>query len=62
MLLVVEKVLLKCIFEEFLMDVHYWLILYGCYVCKVRMLECVCCIIADLCEYPARTATESAQV
>jgi endonuclease-3 len=56
--LAVEKGLLKFIPEEFLKDAHHWLILHGRYVCKARRPECERCIIADLCEFPGRTATE----
>lgn len=38
---VVEDLLVKVIFVEFLFDVYYWLILYGCYVCKVCKLDCL---------------------
>ncbi len=58
--LAVEKGLLKFVPAEFLRDAHHWLILHGRYVCKARRPECERCIIADLCEYPRRTATEPA--
>jgi endonuclease-3 len=35
-------------------DAHHWLILLGRYVCKARKPECHRCVIADLCEYPAK--------
>jgi endonuclease-3 len=56
--LAVEKSLLRLVPREFLKDAHHWLILHGRYVCKARRPECERCIIADLCEYPGRTATE----
>lgn len=47
----VEKKLLKVVFVEFKVDVYYWLILYGCYICIVCKFCCGLCIIEDLCEY-----------
>jgi endonuclease-3 len=58
--LAVEKALLRLTPREFLQDAHHWLILHGRYVCKARRPECDRCIIADLCEYPGRTATDPA--
>ena len=58
--LAVEKALLRLTPPEFLKDAHHWLILHGRYVCKARRPECDRCIIADLCEYPGRTATDPA--
>ncbi len=58
--LAVEKGLMRTVPEEFLHDAHHWLILHGRYVCKARRPECVRCIIADLCEYPGKTASEPA--
>ena len=52
----VEKSLLRLIPAEFLMDAHHWLILHGRYTCKARKPSCHECIIADLCEYPNKTA------
>lgn len=34
---------------------HHWLILHGRYVCKARKPECWHCVIADLCQYEAKT-------
>ncbi len=50
----IEKSLLRLIPEEYLMDAHHWLILHGRYICKARKPNCKECIIADLCEYPAK--------
>ncbi len=36
-------------------DAHHLLILHGRYVCKARKPDCPACLIADLCEYPAKT-------
>ncbi|RBH48794.1 endonuclease III, partial [Pseudomonas sp. MWU13-2860] len=51
----VEDKLVKYIPDEFKVDAHHWLILLGRYVCKARKPECERCVIADLCEYPAKT-------
>ncbi len=60
--LAVEKGLLRTTPPEFLHDAHHWLILHGRYVCKARRPECDRCIIADLCEYRGKTASEPAQL
>jgi endonuclease-3 len=41
--------------DEFKLHAHHWLILHGRYVCKARKPDCPTCLIADLCEYPAKT-------
>jgi endonuclease-3 len=51
----VERRLLKFVPPEFLQHAHHWLILHGRYVCKARTPECPKCLIADLCEYKAKT-------
>ncbi|MGH8755727.1 MAG: endonuclease III domain-containing protein, partial [Burkholderiales bacterium] len=53
----VEQKLLKFVPEEFRRDAHHWLILHGRYVCKARKPDCPLCLIRDLCEYKAKTAT-----
>ncbi|MDC7704324.1 endonuclease III [Vogesella indigofera] len=50
----VEDKLVRLIPAEYRLDAHHWLILHGRYVCKARKPECWRCIIADLCEYPAK--------
>lgn len=50
----VEDKLIKFVPAEFKLDAHHWLILLGRYVCKARKPECQRCVIADLCEYPAK--------
>jgi len=53
--LAVEKKLLKTTPEAYLPNAHHWLILHGRYVCKARRPDCPNCLIADLCEYRAKT-------
>ncbi|KQV91277.1 endonuclease III [Massilia sp. Root351] len=53
---VVEEKLMKFVPKEFLLDAHHWLILHGRYTCIARKPQCWNCIIADLCEYKAKTA------
>lgn len=52
----VEHKLMKNIPREYLQDAHHWLILHGRYICKARKPDCPHCLIADLCEYPRKTA------
>jgi len=52
----VEHKLMKNIPREYLQDAHHWLILHGRYLCKARKPDCPHCLIADLCEYPQKTA------
>lgn len=51
----VEDRLLRVIPKEFLLDAHHWLILHGRYVCKAQKPQCASCMVADLCEYKAKT-------
>jgi endonuclease-3 len=51
----VEDELVRVTPDEFKRHAHHWLILHGRYVCKARKPECPTCLIADLCEYPAKT-------
>ncbi len=51
----VEAKLLKLVPAEYLMDAHHWLILHGRYTCTARSPQCWNCLIADLCDYPAKT-------
>jgi len=60
--LAVEQGLMRTTPPEFLQDAHHWLILHGRYVCKARRPECERCIIADLCEFPARTSSQPAEL
>jgi endonuclease-3 len=52
----VEKKLLKFTPDEFKRDAHHWLILHGRYVCKAQRPNCPTCVVADLCEYRAKTS------
>jgi endonuclease-3 len=54
---IVEEKLMKFVPREFLLDAHHWLILHGRYTCIARKPQCWNCIIADLCEYKAKTPT-----
>jgi endonuclease-3 len=54
--LAVELALEKVIPAAYKQDAHHWLILHGRYTCKARKPECGACLIADLCEYPDKTA------
>ena len=53
----VERQLMKFTPQEFRHNAHHWLILHGRYVCVARVPKCPQCVIADLCEYPAKTKT-----
>ena len=52
---IVEAKLMKFVPQEFLLDAHHWLILHGRYTCVARKPQCWNCIIADLCEFKAKT-------
>jgi endonuclease III len=54
----VERGLLAIVPDEYLLHAHHWLILHGRYVCKARKPLCAACLIADLCQFPEKTATE----
>jgi endonuclease-3 len=51
----VEARLMKFTPDEFRLHAHHWLILHGRYVCVARVPKCPQCVIADLCEYKAKT-------
>ena len=51
----VEQKLLKTTPPEFLNDAHHWLLLHGRYTCVARNPQCWNCMLADLCEFPAKT-------
>ncbi len=50
----VEKKLLKCTPDAWMMHAHHWLILHGRYVCKARKPDCAVCVVNDLCRYKAK--------
>jgi endonuclease-3 len=52
---IVEQKLMKFVPKEFMLDAHHWLILHGRYTCMARKPQCWNCIIADLCEFKAKT-------
>ena len=58
--LAVERALEDVVPADYALHAHHWLILHGRYVCKARRPECERCIIADLCEFPSRTASQPA--
>jgi endonuclease III len=54
----VEHKLLKFVPPEFRLHAHHWLILHGRYICKARKPDCPQCLIADLCEFKAKTRAD----
>jgi endonuclease-3 len=52
----VEKKLEKFVPPAYRRHAHHWLILHGRYVCVARKPKCSQCGIADLCEFPQKTA------
>ena len=53
--LAVEQALLKRVPAKWMPHAHHWLILHGRYVCKARKPMCPDCVVADLCQYKAKT-------
>jgi len=53
--LAVEQALLKRVPAKWMLHAHHWLILHGRYVCKARKPMCPDCVVADLCQYKAKT-------
>jgi endonuclease III len=56
---VVEQGFLKKTPKTYMLHAHHWLILHGRYVCKARKPECPKCIVADLCQFKAKTMVTS---
>ncbi len=56
----VEDTLVRIIPAHYMRHAHHWLILHGRYVCKARKPDCPACVIADICKWPEKTATEPA--
>ena len=52
---VVEQGFLKKTPKTYMLHAHHWLILHGRYVCKAIKPECPKCIVADLCQFKAKT-------
>jgi len=51
----VEAALVRRTPARFKRHAHHWLILHGRYVCKARKPDCPACVVADLCQYKAKT-------
>ena len=51
----VEDRLLRRVPKDFRRGAHHWLILHGRYTCTARRPRCGTCVIADLCEFDAKT-------
>jgi len=51
----VERKLERYTPQPFKRHAHHWLILHGRYVCQARKPRCGECLIADLCEFPAKS-------
>jgi endonuclease III len=54
----VEEALLATTPPAYRKNAHHWLLLHGRYVCTARVPACPRCLIADLCEYPHKTAPQ----
>jgi endonuclease-3 len=53
--LLVEAGLERVVPDQWKRNAHHWLILHGRYTCIARKPRCEACIVADLCDYPAKT-------
>lgn len=51
----VEQKLLRTTPEKYRQGAHHWLILHGRYTCKARKPACPECVIANYCQYRAKT-------
>ncbi len=51
----VEKLLMKRVPREYLLDAHHWLILHGRYVCVARTPKCWQCAVIQYCDYKPKT-------
>ncbi len=58
----VEEALLAFTPPAYRKNAHHWLLLHGRYVCTARLPDCPRCIIADLCEFPHKTAPRALAV
>lgn len=52
----VEEKLLKIVPDEFKLNAHHWLLLFGRYLCKARNPECTRCPVANFCNAPEKKA------
>ena len=52
----VEQKLEQVVPAAYKLHAHHWLILLGRYICVARKPQCERCIIADLCQWPGKTA------
>ncbi len=52
----VEQKLEQVVPAQYKLHAHHWLILHGRYTCLARKPLCEKCIIADLCQWPGKTA------
>jgi endonuclease-3 len=52
----VEQKLEAAVPASYKLHAHHWLILHGRYTCVARKPLCEKCIIADLCQWPGKTA------
>lgn len=52
----VEAKLLKIVPEEFRLNAHHWLLLFGRYCCKARNPECESCPVSAFCSAPEKKA------
>lgn len=52
----VEEKLLKIVPDEFKLNAHHWLLLFGRYLCKARNPECTKCPVANFCNAPEKKA------
>ena len=52
----VEEKLLKIVPEEFRLNAHHWLLLFGRYCCKARNPECEGCPVSEFCSAPEKKA------
>jgi len=52
----VETKLQEVVPDKYKLHAHHWLILHGRYICKAPRPACDRCIIADLCQWPEKTA------
>lgn len=56
----VEEKLLKIVLDEFKLNAHHWLLLFGRYLCKARNPECTKCPVANFCNAPEKKAALAA--